>query len=32
MNIGGWIFLVVGWGLVTALIALCYYRIFKKKP
>ena len=31
MNIGGWIFLVLGWGLVTALLSLCYYRILKKK-
>lgn len=31
MSIGGWFFLVASWGVVTALVVFCFYRIFFKR-
>jgi len=31
MSIKGWIFLCSSWGLATALVAFCFYRLFSKR-
>jgi len=31
MKESGWIFLAVSWGLLLALTAFCFYKIFRKK-
>jgi hypothetical protein len=31
MSIKGWIFLIVSWGVVIALVTICFYKIFFKK-
>lgn len=27
MNIGGWIFLIFGWGIILALTAYCFFKV-----
>jgi phosphatidylglycerophosphatase A len=31
MNIGGWIMLIVTWGIILGLSGFCFYRVFSKK-
>ncbi len=31
MNVGGWIFLILCWGLIIILTAFCFYRLFVPK-
>lgn len=31
MNIGGWIFLVVSWGIIVGLATFCFVRVLSKK-
>ena len=29
MNLGGWIFLVLGWGIIITLTIYCFYKVMK---
>ena len=29
MNLGGWIFLVLGWGIIIILTSYCFYKVMK---
>ena len=29
MNLGGWIFLVLGWGIIITLTAYCFYKVMR---
>ncbi len=29
MNTGGWIFLILGWGIIIYLTAFCFYKVMK---
>jgi hypothetical protein len=31
MNLGGWIFVVVSWGLILTITVLCFWMVLKKK-
>lgn len=31
MRTGGWIFLMVSWGIIIGLAAFCFVRVFSKK-
>jgi hypothetical protein len=31
MNAGGWIFLVLSWGLIIGLSVICFIKVFSKK-
>lgn len=31
MNISGWVFLIVSWGLILGLTTLCFVKVFSKK-
>lgn len=31
MTIGGWLFLVLSWGIILALAAFCFIKVFAKK-
>ena len=31
MRPSGWVFLVLSWGFITALVIFCFYKIFAKK-
>jgi hypothetical protein len=31
MNIGGWIMLVMTWGIIICLSCFCFYRVLSKK-
>lgn len=31
MRLSGWTFLIISWGLITALVIFCFYRVFTKK-
>ncbi len=28
MSLSGWIMLILSWGVVTALVAFCFYKVF----
>lgn len=30
MSTGGWLFLILSWGTVSAFVFFCFYRIFRK--
>jgi len=31
MNIGGWLFLIISWGVILGLTAFCFLKVFSKK-
>jgi len=31
MRPSGWVFLILSWGAIIALVAFCFYKIFTKK-
>jgi hypothetical protein len=31
MNAGGWVFLILSWGVIIALTVLCFNKVFSKK-
>jgi hypothetical protein len=31
MNIGGWIFLLISWGIILGLTVFCFVKVFSKK-
>ncbi len=31
MNLGGWIFIGISWGLILATALFCFWRVFKNK-
>ena len=31
MNVSGWLFLVVSWGIIIGLLVICFTKVFLKK-
>jgi len=31
MSAKGWVFLIASWGLVSGLVAFCFYKLFRKR-